>query len=41
MWSMQDMVAGSGISMTPCPGIGSAENFVMYVGACSESTYSE
>ena len=37
---MHDMVAGSGISRTPWPGIGSAENFVRYVGAWSESTYS-
>ena len=40
MWSTHAMVAGSGISRTPWPGIGSAENLVRYVGALSESTYS-
>ena len=30
------MVAGSGISRTPSPGIGSAENIVMYVEAPSD-----
>ncbi len=38
--STHAIVAGSGISSTPWPGMGSAENFVRYVGALSESTYS-
>ena len=40
MWSMQTIVAGTGISRIPTPGTGSAENSVMYVEAPSESTYS-
>jgi len=40
MWSMHTIVAGTGISRTPAPETGSAENSVMYVEAPSPSTYS-